>query len=57
MGLDQYSQRRDHFELEECGNLGFPCSVCIHRHGTDQDMPCRVCDHNANAKPEDSSHD
>lgn len=47
MGLDNYTTRRDHFEPEEYGNLAFPCCVCIHRHGSDQDHPCRTCDHNA----------
>ena len=41
----------DKFEFEESGHqFAFPCCVCIHRHGTDRDEPCRSCINNANAE-------
>lgn len=40
---------RDHFEPEEEGHLSIPCCWCIHRHGRDDEEPCRTCDHNCNA--------
>lgn len=52
MGLHRYVVRRDKFEFNDPGGgfrLAFPCCVCIHRDGTDQEEPCRTCDHNANA--------
>lgn len=41
---------RDKFEPEYQGR-GFeiPCCWCKHRHGSDDQEPCRTCDHNANA--------
>lgn len=47
-GLKKYVVHRDAFEFEDEDkyNLSFPCCICIHRHKTDMDEPCRHCDHN-----------
>jgi hypothetical protein len=50
MGLESYAVNGDHFEAEDLGGpagLAFPCCVCVHRHGTDKEEPCRSCGHNA----------
>lgn len=44
----------DHFEEETTSHFSFPCSLCIHRHGSDKEMPCRECLHNALAVPKES---
>jgi hypothetical protein len=43
--------RRNHFN-PDIPRTGFvePCCWCTHRHGSDTDEPCSICDHNANAK-------
>ena len=54
MGLIEYVVQRDKFQADEVINVfDFPCGVCIHRHGTDMDEPCRTCDHNLRAVPEE----
>lgn len=54
MSLMEYvTPGRDKFEAEERDSgFAFPCSACKYRHGTDQDEPCRSCDHNSAAKPD-----
>ena len=51
MGLDIYHVPHDFFEVDDGdgGGLAFPCCVCVHRHGSDREAPCRGCCHNANA--------
>lgn len=55
MGLIDYVVQRDKFQAEEVTNgFDFPCGVCIHRHCTDMDEPCRTCDHNMRSVPDDA---
>lgn len=49
MSIESYIVRRDNFEADTDSHLAFPCCVCVHRHGSDREEPCRTCDHNANA--------
>ena len=54
MALIDYAVQRDKFEADEVTNgFDFPCGVCIHRHGTDMDEPCRTCDYNMRSVPDD----
>jgi hypothetical protein len=53
MALSDYIVKSDKFVFDEddrIGGLAFPCKICIHRHGSDRDEPCRSCGHNSNAK-------
>lgn len=54
MGLIDYAVQRDKFQADGVTDgLDFPCGVCIHRHGTDMEEPCRTCDHNMRSVPDD----
>jgi len=44
--------KRDKFEAEDIGHLAIPCCWCTHQHKTDKEEPCRTCDHNALAAPD-----
>ena len=53
IGLRDYLVRRDKFEAQDAdAGLAFPCCACRHRHGRDDQEPCRTCDHNARAVEE-----
>lgn len=47
--------RRDKFEPDESSGFAVPCCWCIHRHNTDREEPCRTCDHNCNAAPDEDT--
>lgn len=55
MGLKLYIVEKDNFELDESMeglSFAFPCCVCAHRFGSDNEEPCLTCGHNANAQRE-----
>ena len=56
MSLKDYEVSRDKFELDSDStdrDLAFPCNMCAYRVNKDSEEPCRTCDHNANAVPDD----
>ena len=56
VGLRDYAKARDKFELDAkdggeprfAYELAWPCCCCKHSECTDQEEPCRTCDHNVN---------
>ena len=60
MPLSDYEVTRDKFELDHDRDafkigLGFPCNQCVNNYMDDSEDPCRACDHNINAVPEDDN--
>ena len=56
MSLADYAVRRDKFKLGKgCDpGLAWPCAMCDWRYGDCNAEPCRTCDHNAFAVPDDA---
>ena len=52
MPISDYVVQRDKFELNE---FGFPCHCCMHRSKPEYVEPCRTCDHNISAVPDDDT--
>lgn len=54
MSLDKYKVARDKFALDDTASVFcFPCCACLHRKRSEHDNPCRTCDHNRNAVPDE----
>lgn len=58
--MSELSERRiirDRFEVDVRfeTTLAFPCCVCKHRHVTDREEPCILCEHNLAATTETQS--
>lgn len=53
MSLRDYYVKRDKFEPRMDLGYGFPCCSCNHVKQSCHDEPCRTCDHNVSAVPED----
>ena len=58
MPLSDYVVQRDKFELDRYivnNQMHFPCNQCIHNNKKHDVEPCRTCDHNIGAVPEDDN--
>jgi len=65
MSLRNYAKSRDKFELDAkdggeprfAYELAWPCCCCKNSEYTDQEEPCRTCDHNVNAVAPNAERD
>jgi len=61
VSLREYSVGRDHFKLDArdggeprfASETAWPCCCCRNSEHTDDEFPCKVCDHNVNAVLDD----
>jgi hypothetical protein len=55
MSLKDYAGARDRFKARYRmgdGGLGFPCYACEHQARKHYEEPCRTCEHNLAAAPD-----